>query len=81
MEILLHKATTLVDTQNLDSEHVPRIGEVVVLDQYAHLVSHIEYVNKNGTLTPRVFCVRCSGDIPDDRRRILEGDGWLQPID
>ena len=81
MEILMHEATTLVATRHLESAYVPRIGEVLVIDDYALLVSHIEYVVRDGALTPRVFCVRTSGDIPDDRRRILEGDGWLQTID
>lgn len=75
-----HSKTVTIEVPN---GPVPRVGETITLQQDAGylqgadelLIHQVTYILKDNNLTPLIQCHACSG--PDNRRIMLEMNGWL----
>ncbi|MBN8431827.1 hypothetical protein JF535_13295 [Microbulbifer salipaludis] len=69
------KNFALVARHELDNQHVPRTGEIIVVNEEEHLVHNVEHKVVGNRLETLVSCHRSSG--PMNRRIVLQENGWL----
>ena len=80
---IYNKNHALCATVEIETSHIPRVGETVMVPEWADhikgieeaLVHEVTYLLKSNTLTPLVRCLGANG--PELRKIILEENGWL----